>query len=126
MTETTVLLIGTIIITAIIVGFLIYRYNQSVKTLNETIDDKKVIINELVEYAEKVATTQESVKIKKSSPKKQKETKKVEEKPTKKGRKPKQKWSIVRNGKGWFPENPSKLRGFLFWSYVKILYISSN
>jgi len=91
MTETTVLLIGTIIITAIIVGFLIYRYNQSVKTLNETIDDKKVIINELVEYAEKVATTQESVKIKKSSPKKQKETKKVEEKPTKKGRKPKQK-----------------------------------
>ena len=67
--------------------FLYYR--KSVKSLNETIDDKKVIINELIDYAEKISETKESVKVKKPLKKQKvvktvKPTKKVEVKPTKK------------------------------------------
>lgn len=66
-----------------------YFMNKKVKGINEQLSDKQVVINELVNYAEKIAHEQESVLIKKSTkntkstpkPKKETKTKKVEEKP---------------------------------------------
>lgn len=88
MTSETIIF-GFIVLTSIIGVITFFNYKKSVKTLNETIDDKKVIINELVEYAEKITDTQESVKVKKPTKKAKavkvtKPTKKVEVKPTKK------------------------------------------
>ena len=59
---------------------------KKINHVNEMLSDKKAVINELAEYAQKIEKTQEDVVVKKSS--KKKPTKKTTDKPkTKKTKK---------------------------------------
>ena len=89
MTDTNIIF-GSFLSGFLLIGFMFYFYRKSVKELNQTIDDKQIIINELKQYADKITKTQEDVKIKKPTSKTKKPTKKVEQTTTKTS-KPKQK-----------------------------------
>ena len=71
MNESILLILSSFLIGAAIIWFFM---RKKINHVNEILSDKKVVINELAEYAQKIEKTQEDVVVKKSS--KNKQTKK--------------------------------------------------
>ena len=76
MNESILLILSSFLIGAAIIWFFM---RKKINHVNEILSDKKVVINELAEYAQKIEKTQEDAVVKKSS--KNKPTKKTTDKP---------------------------------------------
>lgn len=76
MNESILLILGSFLVGAAIIWFFM---RKKINHVNEMLSDKKAVINELAEYAQKIEKTQEDVVVKKSS--KKKPTKKTTDKP---------------------------------------------
>ena len=94
MFENLVFILLAVVGSVALTWYLIYR---KFKDINEQLSDKQVVINELVNYAEKISNEPHAVDVKKpvkkranTTSKSKKESKKIEETPIKKVRKRKQ------------------------------------